>query len=104
MCLGGANGCTCLQAFNCKRCSSVVWTLGLGLVTVSSSVLLVLFTTYTNFAEGFGDRQQQQQVSRLHVHMLSAAARGATESPVHARRSPVDLGDVVKVGPSVQML
>ncbi|GIL48618.1 hypothetical protein Vafri_5090 [Volvox africanus] len=46
------------SAFNCKRCPTLGRTVVLGLLSFFSSVILVLFTTITNFAEGFGEQNE----------------------------------------------
>ena len=67
------------QEFKCKQCPSVAYTVGLGLVAFFCSVVLVLFTALTNFADGFGDQADRP------------AKEGAT-------KYRIEFGDVVKVG------
>ncbi|EFJ43306.1 hypothetical protein VOLCADRAFT_106884 [Volvox carteri f. nagariensis] len=68
--------------FNCKRCPSVARTVGLGLISFFGSVALILFTTITNFSDGFGEKTNGQQ----HANVLPG--KGGDR---------VEIGDVVKV-------
>ncbi|GIL69549.1 hypothetical protein Vretimale_13638 [Volvox reticuliferus] len=70
--------------FNCKKCPTLARTVALGLLSFFSSVILVLFTTIANFAEGFWEQQDGQQAKPV---------QQKKNGKVAAR---LEFGDVVK--------
>ncbi|KXZ50639.1 hypothetical protein GPECTOR_15g323 [Gonium pectorale] len=86
--------------FNCKLCPSIARTVGLGILSFFSNILLVLFTAITNFAEGFDDDKpaadEKGAASKGTIDEVPSVVKGVPAAPAR-KASNVELGDVVKV-------